>query len=224
VSIQFHCTQCKRPMKVDERHAGSKVRCPGCRTLVGVPALGAPAPKKRPTSAPAPAKRAVTAKQVVTEEAEEPPVRFGGRRDSSEQELDMTPMVDVTFLLLIFFMVTAAFSMQKSLEVAPPDQEDSAAQSRQIDDVEKDDDYCIVRIYKDNTITVDDVTARSKQDLIVKLREARQGTGGSRGPSSLLVLAHEDARHEKVIMALDAGNAVGMENIRRAAPRQDDDF
>ena len=31
-----------------------------------------------------------------------------------EDELDMTPMVDVTFLLLIFFMVTASFTRSKS--------------------------------------------------------------------------------------------------------------
>ena len=35
-----------------------------------------------------------------------------------EDELDMTPMVDVTFLLLIFFMVTASFTIQKSLQQA----------------------------------------------------------------------------------------------------------
>ena len=30
---------------------------------------------------------------------------------------NMTPMIDVTFLLLIFFMVTAAFSLQKSINM-----------------------------------------------------------------------------------------------------------
>ena len=35
-----------------------------------------------------------------------------------ESEMDITPMVDVTFLLLIFFMITASFAMQKSLETS----------------------------------------------------------------------------------------------------------
>ena len=32
-------------------------------------------------------------------------------------DLDMTPMVDVTFLLLIFFMVTASFGLQRAIEM-----------------------------------------------------------------------------------------------------------
>ena len=35
-------------------------------------------------------------------------------------ELDMTPMVDVTFLLLIFFVMTAAFTIQTSLPIPTP--------------------------------------------------------------------------------------------------------
>ena len=40
--------------------------------------------------------------------------------DRADSDMDMTPMVDVTFLLLIFFMVTAAFSLQKSLQIPAP--------------------------------------------------------------------------------------------------------
>ena len=145
------------------------------------------------------------------------PVRFGKKR-SSEDELDMTPMVDVTFLLLIFFMITAAFSLQKSLEVPDPDQQENATQSRTLEDIEEDDDFVIVRIDKDSTVWVEDSEAPSEQELLVKLRQAREGLpgGGSKGPSSLLVLADPDAWHRTVVMALDAGNAVGMENVRLA--------
>ena len=50
------------------------------------------------------------------------------RDGDSEDDLDMTPMVDVTFLLLIFFMVTAAFSLQKSINVPTPEKEENATQ------------------------------------------------------------------------------------------------
>jgi len=128
----------------------------------------------------------------------------------------MTPMVDVTFLLLIFFMVTAAFSLQKSIEVPPPDQQQSAAQARTIEELEEDDDFIIVEIRSDNSIFFPDGSeAPSEQEVLVKLREARGGSGASgSGPSSLLVLADGDCRHETVVMVLDAGNAVGMENVR----------
>ena len=51
------------------------------------------------------------------EDADEPTLPSRPENSTPRDELDMTPMVDVTFLLLIFFMVTASFSLQKSLPV-----------------------------------------------------------------------------------------------------------
>ena len=48
------------------------------------------------------------------------PRRFRGGLMS---DINVTPMVDVTFLLLIFFMVTAAFSMQNDPQIAPKNPE-----------------------------------------------------------------------------------------------------
>ena len=49
-----------------------------------------------------------------------------------ETEMDMTPMVDVTFLLLIFFMVTASFQLQKSIEM--PRQQTDAPSTQAIEE------------------------------------------------------------------------------------------
>ncbi|NOY29146.1 MAG: biopolymer transporter ExbD [Planctomycetes bacterium] len=135
-----------------------------------------------------------------------------GARD--EGELDMTPMVDVTFLLLIFFMITAAFALQKSIEVPPVGEEAAAAQT--VDDLEK--DSIVIRIDGDNIFWIGaprweaEQKVVSKQDLIVKLREAREDE--HEGPAKLLVQANGDSRHEFVVAALDAGSGVGMEEIR----------
>lgn len=133
-----------------------------------------------------------------------------GRIARDDGELDLTPMVDVTFLLLIFFMVTAAFALQKSLDV-PPMGDDSAA-PRSVQDLER--DSIVIRIDGDNVFWVGapkwetEQRAPSVQEMQVKLREARDG-----GPPKLLVQAHGDARHGRVISALDAGSGVGMESI-----------
>ena len=64
------------------------------------------------------------------EEDGDPAIVFGGRREVSEEDdLDMTPMVDVTFLLLIFFMVTASFTLQKSIEDAKAETDDPSTDS-----------------------------------------------------------------------------------------------
>ena len=170
----------------------------------------------------------VTGDSMVTGDHMEPPdesFQLTPPRDEGEEEndLDMTPMVDVTFLLLIFFMVTAAFSLQKSINVPTPEKEESATQARTLQDIEEDFDYIIVEIHGDNTIFVDEVEAPSKQDLLEKLRDARDTPKGSsaRGPSNLLVLAHPDCWHETVVMALDAGNAVGMEDVKLTLAEDD---
>ena len=160
---------------------------------------------------------------AATPEEEVEPVDFRPKQRPDEDELDMTPMVDVTFLLLIFFMVTAAFALQKSKEIPPPDQEENATQQT-IEDLENEDDLVIVRIDRDNAIWVNDSEALSEQDLVIKLREACEGVSGSnsKGPSSLLVYADGDCHHETVVRAIDAGNTVGMENVRLAKVNETD--
>ena len=144
------------------------------------------------------------------------PLQWSVKR-TEDDGLDMTPMVDVTFLLLIFFMVTAAFSLQMSLEIPPPDP-DEAAEMQQQEEINTDDSI-IIQISKDNTLWVDDREAPSEQDLLIKLREALQG---DHRPSTLIVMADRECRHEVVVQALDAGNAEGMEDIRLAYIDEDD--
>jgi biopolymer transport protein ExbD len=137
---------------------------------------------------------------------------------SVDDELDMTPMVDVVFLLLIFFMVTAAFAQQKAIEI-PPTQDNEAAPSRTVDEFSE--DTIIVRVDGDNIFWVrgppwsEARAAPRAHDMLVALREARQsGDGGSSAATTtLLVLASEDASYEKIVAALDAGSDVGMEQV-----------
>jgi biopolymer transport protein ExbD len=42
-----------------------------------------------------------------------------GSRGAPAGDLDITPMIDVTFLLLIFFMVTSTMSSQRQVDVPP---------------------------------------------------------------------------------------------------------
>jgi biopolymer transport protein ExbD len=109
---------------------------------------------------------------------------LGEKRVIEEAEMDMTPMVDVTFQLLIFFMVTAAFAMQKSIEIPKPEQDQPSTQVQQ-KDPETDPEYIVVVVDEFNTYQVladgidpDDAEAPSEQELLRKLRlRARRGAG-----------------------------------------------
>ena len=153
-------------------------------------------------------------KNISNDLAPEEPSPLRLRKRNEEDDLDLTPMVDVTFLLLIFFMITAAFALQKSIEVPPVGDEVSASQT--VEDLEE--DSIVIRVDGDNVFWVGAPTweaeqkVLSKQDLLVKLREAREKS--SAGSAKLLVQANGDSRHEFVIAALDAGSGVGMEEIR----------
>ena len=145
---------------------------------------------------------------LVEQEPEQPISR---RRLSGVEDVDLTPMVDVTFLLLIFFMVTAAFSLQRSLEVPPPDSE-----TKSVDPITQNEESnsVIVRITKDNAIWVEDQEIPSRQELLAVLRDMTNSQGPLPPVTTMLVLADAYARHETVVMVLDAGNAASMKNIQ----------
>ncbi|MEX2174779.1 MAG: biopolymer transporter ExbD [Pirellulaceae bacterium] len=145
-----------------------------------------------------------------------------------EAEMDMTPMVDVTFLLLIFFMVTASFAMQKSLNIPQPDTNEPSTQAKSVQDYQDDPDYIVVRLDAYNTYHVstafwpDEVEAPNEQELLVKLRLAREGDGRGNVPSKLLAIVNGEALHERVVTAIDAGNDVGMEEVQLLTVDEDE--
>ena len=153
-------------------------------------------------------------------------VTFATQDVEREAEMDMTPMVDVTFLLLIFFILTASFSFQKSLNVPTPETEEASTQAVP-QDVDEDPEFITVRIDALNTfhvITTDwEEECPSKAELYVKLREARDGNSAGVVPNKMVVMANGEAFHEKVVAALDAGAAVGIDEVQLMTVEDDEE-
>ena len=147
-------------------------------------------------------------------------VQFGAGRDRGPIELDMTPMVDVTFLLLIFFMVTASFTLLKTIEQPPPNSEDP---SETYEEEEDNPDYILVFIDEFNTYQVIysdlEAEAPSEQELYVRLREAMNV--GPIKPTKLMIKAHGDCSHSRVVTAMDAGTDVGLAEVDVMLTEQD---
>lgn len=143
------------------------------------------------------------------------PVAFKGDKSDRESEMDMTPMVDVTFLLLIFFMVTASFTLQKTIE-QPPQQEEEP--SPNVVEEEEEADYILVYVDEYNSFQViygdNDWECPSEQELIRRLHDIVNDPGGGAIPTDLRVMAHGDALHERVVLAMDAGTEVKMASIQ----------
>lgn len=49
---------------------------------------------------------------------------------SEENEIDITPMLDVVFIMLIFFIVTATFVKESGIDVSRPDAKTATKQTR----------------------------------------------------------------------------------------------
>ena len=201
MAIKFACPECGKKLKTPDDWAGRGGACPRCRAKFVVPApgaAGAGADKATPPgSTPPPPKPFVV-----------PAFQFS----KFEDLVDMTAMVDIVFFLLIFFMVTAMQGVASTIGMPSPDQQKAAAQGRRsVSDFEKDGEFVIVRIDRDNTIWLEGSEIPSDQELRVRLRAARQAAA-----NKMLVLGNGDAQHGTVVTVLDAGNDVGMEEVRLA--------
>lgn len=125
-----------------------------------------------------------------------------------EDELDMTPMVDVTFLLLIFFMVTASFTMQKSLQQPKSNTDDPSETIAE----PPPEDFIEITIDQNNNfyITTRDFfekEAPSEREMRALLKDAKDNSSAEK----LIIKAHLDSKHSRVITAWDAGMSLRMQ-------------
>ncbi|WP_246114746.1 ExbD/TolR family protein [Rubripirellula tenax] len=135
------------------------------------------------------------------------------RPNCDGSELDMTPMVDVTFLMLIFFMVTASFSLQKSIQM-PRQQSDAPSPSIDPMTVDQLESVEVQIDDRGNFLLLGPNWERetpSKQSLLGSLSDAMVGASGD---MRLIVRVHEDAKLKSLVDCLDAGTIAGYSQMQ----------
>lgn len=146
-----------------------------------------------------------------------PKPRDAGAGLQDDSEVDMTPMIDCTFQLLIFFMIAASYTIQKTLDLpASKPEEQQATAPMTMTELEQ--NNVLVKIAADDAVTVDD-QAVPLDDLPARLREA---TRSSRTAEVVLDVADE-ASHDVVVQVLDAAGAAQVEKVlfvSRVPPQQ----
>ncbi|MCE2792368.1 MAG: ExbD/TolR family protein [Planctomycetota bacterium] len=151
--------------------------------------------------------------EPVEEVEQDPPVGFSeGKKLAGDDGLDMTPMIDVTFLLLIFFMLTASFTVQESLETPHSKVDEPSTQT--IEEQEDNLEYVEVIIDQNNTYYITtrgeaEVEAGSDRDMQARVRSAKEEYNAVK----LIITAHVDSLHGKMVKAWDTGVANGFEKI-----------
>ncbi len=131
---------------------------------------------------------------------------FGSSSDESDDEqINLTPMLDVVFIMLIFFIVTATFIKEVGLDVNQPDQDKPKT-------VDPDKKSIVVRISNRDRIIIAhrDVDWRSVRANIERLH--------AENPEAPVVIQpHPESRTETMIHIMDSARLAGVYNVSLAA-------
>ncbi|WP_375276586.1 ExbD/TolR family protein [Alteromonas australica] len=123
--------------------------------------------------------------------------------DEEEAAIDMTPMLDVVFIMLIFFIVTASFVKEAGIDVNRPE----AATA-----VKKDRANILIAISDKGEIWINKrrIDVRAVQANIERLHaENPQGT--------VVIQADKKSTTETLIKVMDASRAAGVYDVSIAA-------
>ena len=124
-------------------------------------------------------------------------------RDSEESEVNLTPMLDVVFIMLIFFIVTASFVKESGIDVNRPDA--ATAEKKERGNI-------LIAITESGQIWIDkrQVDPRALRANIERLyAENPQG--------AVVIQADENSRNKYLVMSMDAARLAGVKNVSLAA-------
>lgn len=132
------------------------------------------------------------------------------RHSHTEQEtaaanVNITPLIDVVFILLIFFLVTASFTKEAGVEVNRPTAQTAVRQER---------GNLIIAVKKNGEVWVDNhqIDIRSIRAHIERLHAQNpEGT--------VIIKADKDTRTGVTVEVLDQVRLAGVNNVAIAASR-----
>jgi len=127
-------------------------------------------------------------------------LRGRGKNLIDSAAVDLTPLIDVTFQLLIFFLLTATFNTDAAFKVKLPKASASepATESKSI----------VVEISEDGRFEIDRKVvdgAELQTRLCMAAKESQIST--------VNIKADQNTKHEKVVQVMDVAKACGIEKL-----------
>ncbi len=126
-----------------------------------------------------------------------------GRVEEEESSIDITPMLDVVFIMLIFFIVTATFIKESGIDVDKPSAATAVVQEKA---------SILVAIDAENNIWINrrQVDIRSVRSIVERLHaENPKGT--------LVIQADKESKNDTLVQVMDASRRAGVYDIALAA-------
>ena len=124
-------------------------------------------------------------------------------RDQEESEVNMTPMLDIVFIMLIFFIVTASFVKEAGIDVTRPPAATAERKER---------GNILIAITENDQIWMDrrQVDVRALRANIERLHaENPQG--------SVVIQADKNSKNGLLVEVMDAARSSGVSNVSLAA-------
>jgi len=124
------------------------------------------------------------------------------RRPTQQEEekvADLTPMLDVVFIMLIFFIVTATFIKETGVEINRPDTE--TAQPKKTVSL-------LVAVAPDNRVWID-----KKAVDIRNIRPTMERLHIENPKGGLVIQADAESKVEKVLAIMDAARSIGINQV-----------
>ena len=113
------------------------------------------------------------------------------------EQLDLTPMIDVVFQLLIFFMVTAVFAITPGLDIKLPEAETAQAP-------DKENLFIVVDQDGNMKLNHKSVTFANLKDELVSKRAILDNT------TAIIIQGDERATHGQIVNIMDIAREVGV--------------
>ncbi len=122
------------------------------------------------------------------------------RQKRSDLIVDLTPMIDVVFLMLIFFMVSTSFTANNSIKLDLPQSKSQAAN--------KEEKQVVISIKADGQLYVQDERVKDA-DLRRRILNISKGDPNMR----VVIRADANAKHKRLVYALDTIRELGMGKV-----------
>ncbi len=128
-------------------------------------------------------------------------------RPRAEPEVNLTSLIDVVLLLLIFFMVSTSFVKQSQITIRLPEAESTSI-------VEENPNQLDIMITEQGTYLVNGRELINNRPETI--RNALQKLSGGNRNLPLTISADANARHQHVVTAMDVAGKLGFVKINIA--------
>jgi len=131
-------------------------------------------------------------------------MNFRSKR-TSDPDLNILPLIDVVFLLLIFFMVTTTFERESEISITLPQA------SRE--PVEPDDRVIEVAIDKQGRVFINEQALADSQPATIREALNEAVMSGDRENPPIIINADAQATHQNVVRVMDAARQLGLRKV-----------